>query len=280
MEMVTLSPQRNSLYLSFALCCLVSSIAQAEGKWGRIELPARGVLSLEEATVECWVKFNFDPKTPATGRWNSRGVWFTFQIPKGAGLPGSLITFGAGLKDTSRHRRKSSACLFRVGFMIDGEELPHPIFFDATKWGKGKWHHMAVAWTNARRVSIYVDGKLIHQRQYPIPFRKTVPRTARIVLGQTGYVGNNSLVIDEVRISSIARRAEELGFFRVPLNPDPYTMLLENFDNVTTAAGKTLTVPTTIALVGGPRSFEVVGGKIVPGKVANGFAFDPRAQQQ
>jgi hypothetical protein len=79
----------------------------------------------------------------------------------------------------------------------------------------GQWHHVAMVFdgtqsTNATRLKIYIDG--IEQA---LTFVNTIPATTGIndepvIIGKLTSYGFNGL-IDEVRISNIARSAEELA---------------------------------------------------------------------
>ena len=94
-----------------------------------------------------------------------------------------------------------------------------------------------------------------------------------LILGSEYDQAVNDISVDEFRLSSVAREPSTLGFGQTPLKPDPFTMLLENFDNVQPTpqkAGFTAT-PLVIATAAAPKSYLITDGKIMPGK--NGQAW-------
>ncbi|MCM8759529.1 MAG: LamG domain-containing protein [Candidatus Omnitrophica bacterium] len=225
--------------------------------------------------MEAWVLFDFDPAQVETGIWRGMGGWFEFKIPKKENDLGASFSVLYGLKATGRRTPSGSACYMRVGFSIDGKEVPHPSTIDCTSWGTNKWHHVAVMWKDGRYLTIYVDGKEVDRREYPWSIIRDIPSSAQVVIGFTGYIAKNAVAVDEVRISSVARKPEELGFFCIPLKPDPATLLLENFENVFEKDGRFYTRPEVIGDVSAPAEYQVIGGKIVPGKYGKGFLLHP-----
>jgi len=233
-------------------------------------------MDLEEATVEAWVLFEFDPAQREEGVWRGMGVGFTLDVPKSDMDLGAGMSISVGLKNAGRHGEVKSGCFLRVGFHIDGKEVPHPVLPECTKFGQNQWHHVAATWREGRFLRVYFDGKQVAERDFPSSIVRDIPANGRVVVGHTGYVRENALVIDEVRLSSIARRPEDLGCHAVPLKPDPFTLLLENFERVREKDGQRTTTPTVLATVNSPASFELTGGRIVPGKAGNALAFDPK----
>src|SRR5687768_7871201 len=78
-------PRLLSLILPFVFIAIVSwkstLIASAQVATGQIVVPARGLFSLKDGTVETWVKFDFEPTSPVTG-YTARGQLFLFRVPK------------------------------------------------------------------------------------------------------------------------------------------------------------------------------------------------------
>ncbi|MCM8768777.1 MAG: LamG domain-containing protein [Candidatus Omnitrophica bacterium] len=241
----------------------------------RIVFPGQFLFDLQEATVEGWVLFDFDPAQVETGVWRGMGAWFEFTAPKRENDLGASFSLIYGLKATGRRTTSGSACYQRVGFSIEGKEVPHPSLLDCTSWGKNTWHHVAVTWKDGRNLVIYVDGQQVDRRQYPWSIVRDIPSLAQVVIGFTGYIAKNAVAVDEVRISQVARNPKELGFFTLPLKPDPATLLLENFENLSEKNGKLSTRPEVIAVISAPTEYPVIGGKIIPGKAGKGLLLYP-----
>ncbi len=251
----------------FALLLATARVSAAAG----IVFPGQFVFDLQEATVEAWVLFDFDPAEVETGIWQAKGAWFEFSIPKKENDLGSSFSIIYGLKGTGRRTPSGSACYMRVGFAIDGKEVPHPSLIDCTSWGKNNWHHVAVTWKEGRHLRVYVDGKQLVQQEYPWSIVRDIPSLAQVVIGFTGYLPVNAVAVDEVRISSIARDVEDLGFFQTPLRADPATLLLENFESVYEKEGKLWTKPAVVVVTSDKAEYPVIGGRIVPGKAGKGL---------
>ncbi|HPP11599.1 MAG TPA: hypothetical protein PKW42_02585 [bacterium] len=251
------------------LIVLVPTCPQAGS--ASIVFPGQFLFDLQEATVEAWVLFDFDPAQVETGIWQAMGAWFEFTAPSRENDLGASFSVIYGLKGTGRRTASGSACYQRVGFSIDGKEVPHPSFLDCTNWGKNNWHHVAVSWQDGRCLKIYFDGKEVDRREYPWSIVRDIPSCSRLVIGFTGYLAINGVAVDEVRISSVARKTEELGYFQVPLKPDPATLLLENFEAVAEKDGQRWTRPAVVAVTSAPAEYRLTGGKIIPGKAGHGF---------
>lgn len=267
-----------------ALLCLCVGVALTPRgaraqELGRIELPAMGLLDFEEATVEGWVLFEFDPAQHEEGVWRSMGGWFIFDVPRSDVDRGAGMSINVGLRNIGRHGEVQSDCGMRVGFVKDGQEVPHPVLPSCAGFGRGRWHHVAVTWREGRFLRVYFDGELSAERDFPASIVRDVPAAGRIILGWEGFLRQNLLAIDEVRISSIARAPEEFGYRHCPLQPDPWTMLLENFEQVTEVEGALLTTPAVLATAIEPTSFPVVGGRLIDGRDGRAFAFSPQPPQ-
>lgn len=246
----------------------------AWARFGTIEVPAGAVMDLEEGTIEAWARLDFDPRHQGEARWQSVGSLCLLEIPKTDADLGASIHVGWGLDATKRFENITRRATFRVAFIVNGQQLPHPALADCTDWGEGKWHHVAVTWRNGREVRIFIDGKPAGERLFPTSAQRDIPSSARLVLGFPNYIADNAVTVDEVRISSVARKPEDLGFHKVPLAPDPWTLYLENFEQVIEENGKRVTRP--FLAEGGRNGFEVKEGAVVEGKQGKGFSFNPR----
>jgi len=258
---------------------LVACARIGTAELGRIEIPAAGLIDFEEATVEAWVLFEFDPAQPEEGVWRGMGGWFMFDVPRSEVDRGAGMSISVGLKNIGRHGEVQSDCGMRVGFVKDGREVPHPVLPSCTSFGQGQWHHVAVTWREGRFLRVYFDGELSAERDFPASIVRDVPAAGRIILGWEGFLRENLLAIDEVRISSVARAPEEFGYHHCPLQPDPWTMLLENFEHVTEVDGALATTPAVLATTAEPTNFAVRGGRLIDGRDGRAFAFSPEPRQ-
>ena len=257
-----------------ASLAIVVCQGSVEARFGTITVPAQNLMDLEEGTIEAWVRFDFEPAHASDLRWRSIASLAFLEIPKSEGERGASLHIGWGQTCSTRHNRTTRRTVCRVAFVKDGKQVPHPVTVDVTAMGKGKWHHMAVTWSEGRRVRVYLNGKDVGGRELAWPATCDVPSNARLVIGWPRYIHDNAITVDEIRISSIARKPEDLGGHRVPLEPDPFTLFLENFEQVTGAEGKRTTKPYRIDADATP--LPIVGGDIVPGKHGRGYAFNPR----
>jgi hypothetical protein len=257
-----------ALSLALILLAVLPSSPAFAQRWGRIDFPGQSLIDFEESTVEAWVLFEFDPQERVGPNWHGKGVWFNAIVPKSEVDLGAGFSISVGLKE--------SKCLMRFAFDIDGKEVPYPLAVDCTHFGIGKWHHVAAAWRNGRHLRVFLDGKEVGERRFPKSIIRDIPSTVRIVFGHIGYVRQNLIVVDDIRISSIARKSEDLGFFEAPLKADPYTLFLDGFENIKMQGCRRFTAPTVVASQVSPSVYEIIGGRIVPGKVGKGFAFDGR----
>ena len=245
-----------------------------EARFGTITIPAENLIDLEEGTIEAWVRFEFEPAHASDLRWRSIASLALLEIPKNGGERGSFLHIGWGQISATRHGKITRQTVCRVAFVKEGKQVPHPATVDVTAIGKGQWHHVAVTWSEGRHVRVYLNGKDAGGRELAWPATCDVPSSARLVIGWPRYIHDNAITVDEIRISSIARKPEDLGAHRLPLEPDPFTLFLENFEQVTEAGGKCTTKPYRIDSDATPVPVE--GGAVVQGKHGRGYAFNPR----
>lgn len=247
-----------------------AALAQA----GRLELPARELMDLQEGTVEAWVMFEFDPEgwDPEKGVYQWRGRWFTFIAPQTATDLGAEVVIEYGLKNHGRLGRVEPGCNFRIAFSHDGQKVPHPLLPACQRFGRGTWHHYAVTWTGGRFVRAWLDGELAQEMEFPFPVARDIPGEARIIIGHPEISSLNLLALDDLRISSVARRPEELGCHHVPLAPDPQTLLLLSFDNMTQTEEGLMVTPEVMADATVPSVYTARAGRIIEGRSGRAWA--------
>lgn len=262
-----------TLWLRLGLTAFVLGAAlEAGAQLGRIEIPAQNLFSFEEGTVEAWVLYEVEPT-------ESNGSLFVFTVPKTARDLGAGMSMTFYVKDEGKHGKTNMVCGLRVGFWVDGREVPHPVMLNCNHFGKGQWHHVAAAWKEGKYFWAYLDGKEVARSDFPQSMVRDIPANAQIILGNNllWYLARNPVVIDEVRVSSIARRAEDLGFQHSPPVPDIHTLFLETFEKTDGGMAR----PDVIASADIPSEFKIQGGgRIISGKNGKGFAFSPEEKER
>jgi tetratricopeptide (TPR) repeat protein len=114
-----------------------------------------------------------------------------------------------------------------------------------------EWHHIAFLWKGTH-TSLYFDGFLVGRCDLPSPLTKWKTLISAL------RIGPGDISVDDFRVSSVARKREELGFFSAnPVKPDVETLVLEDFDREFMLDGRVGTA-TGFRVSEGCRS---VGGK-------------------
>ena len=152
----------------------------------RLEYTASGNVSGPEGTVEFWFK----------PRWHGNdgaGHWIV-----AAGGPGGM-RFG---KDGGNFWRMILN-LYGAG----GQPELGAGFYVTGEWLANQWHHCAFTWSTTS-LAVYVDGRL---RSQTVPsFPPPALTATSLQIGADGAVDAAAGVIDELRISSVARAADEI----------------------------------------------------------------------
>jgi hypothetical protein len=147
----------------------------------------------------------------------------------------------------------------------------HGTFIGTPSWDLfNKWQHIALVWKN--RVTLaYLDGKEQGKAEHLIPPHQ--------IWGSLGvkpiFFGDQwnryaLIVVDDVRVSRIARAPEELGFAVGELRPDPFTTRLDPFEGDFVPDGKLETKPLVIA--NGNGGLPSPQCRFVSGKFGKGLA--------
>ena len=142
-----------------AILAVVVCGGSAEARFGIITVPAQNLMDLEDGTIEAWVRFDFEPAHSCDLRWRGIASLLVLEIPKTEGELGSSLHVGWGQVSATRHNRTTRQTICRVAFVKEGQQVPHPATVDVTALGQGKWHHVAVTWSEGRRVRVYLNGK-------------------------------------------------------------------------------------------------------------------------
>jgi len=196
--------------------------AGAEG----IPVPAAGIVDLDEFTIEMWVQLFFNPQLQHEGQQN-RGTIYELHYADPA-FPDDVLhayMFSEYSKAASLMRTLTYNQVYASGSRLM-YSLQGAFPADAKE---NSWHHLAVSYKGRTR-TIYFNGEG-QPDQLSGPFSHALREQAMLWIGSNRNNDAGYFAIDEIRVSSIARPREQLGFFaKEPLKPDLYTTLLLSFD--------------------------------------------------
>jgi len=245
-----------SAALASIACCQTLSAAET----GTLTYPAEDNIDMREGTIEFWLRVCFDVQEhlPSTDKYD--GLLALVRLAGGSGGVTMGYFAGAGYKPSAGlfcSLASKKATLH--GFFL-GKFLPKP----------DEWHHLALSW-KGKKFWFHLDGE---QR-----VEKTCLEFIHLAFGPMGqhpiFIGDKwhrraEMVIDELRISTVARRSSELGWHG-KLRVDPYTLVLDPLDGSFTPDGKKRTEPAVVfGGVGGVPSKQC---ELVEGRFGNGLAF-------
>ncbi len=117
--------------------------------------------------------------------------------------------------------------------------------------------------------------QLAQEMIFPYSVVRDVPSGAQVIIGHPDDPRWNLVALDDLRISSVARSPEELGFAISPLQPDPYTLLLDSFDHIADRDGHLISTPEVLADATLPREYELSGGRVIEGQSGSAWALTP-----
>ena len=224
---------------------------------GTLTYPAEDNIDMREGTIEFWLEVCFDVQEhlPSTEKYD--GLLALVRLAGESGGVTMGYFAGAGYKPSAGlfcSLASKKATLH--GFFL-GKFLPKP----------DEWLHLALSW-KGKKFWFHLDGE---QR-----VEKTCLEFIHLAFGPMGqhpiFFGDKwhrraEMVIDELRISTVARRPDELGCHG-RLEVDPYTLVLDSFDGRFTPDGKKRTQSAAVfAGVGGlpSKQCEFVGGRFGKG---------------
>lgn len=231
----------------------------ASAQTGTLTYPLKDNVDLRHGTIECWVQFavNVEDYLPVKD-FQTIVVLFAFEGEKGSMAASHFVgsIFGA----------KNGGWYFRPG--------PKPMMLPvsaAAIWKKGDWHHIAVTWKE-KLMTLYLDGKQAGYRdqQSTLEDAFAVVTDQRILFGDKWHVAGR-FIMDDLRISNIARTPGELGFAAGELKVDPFTLLLDPFEGDFVPDGKQKTRPRTIMV--GEGGLVTAPSVFVTGKFGKALAF-------
>jgi|GEM_PF-3991824 hypothetical protein len=196
----------------FSVTCLLLLSFGVTG--GSISYPVLGNLYMPQGTIEMWLipqvepmgenmlKKNYWGHPLFTVKQSDSSFQLLWMVRKGRSCPVALHAVG------------------KTG-------LNH--YLPVEKWGKGEPRHIAYCWDSGKDWWI-IDGVEMPVKQHSEWHRASIGTQLRMILGSEKIHG--MFVIDDLRISSVARRTDEVGFHHPgKLKNDPWTLLLDNFDS-------------------------------------------------
>ncbi|MFZ4695737.1 MAG: LamG-like jellyroll fold domain-containing protein [Verrucomicrobiia bacterium] len=231
------------------------------GQTGTLDYPSEDNLDFKEGTVEFWFQPLYDTASFLPSSEKFQGLSAILDLAgESGGLSVSHYAGASAAPSATLTVRLNSEKQDLFGFS-GGEFTPK----------KGEWHHFALAW-KGREVNFYLDGAIAPGRKGKMsPF--AVLEFLNIAFGAVGRhpirVGdkwntNGKFAVDDLRVSSVARAVEQLGFAVGALKPDPSTRILDSFEESFEPDGKTRTRPKVI--VSGEGGLPSPGCRFVEGK--------------
>jgi hypothetical protein len=169
-----------------------------------IEYASEGNVRAEAGTIEFWVK----PRWDGDDRFNHQFVSLGDEL--------ALVEDGAD----------------NLRFIFRSDDSEAYQAYSLRDWRANEWHHIAVTWTIPGTMRTYVDA--VEVIAHPSSAQDLVaPLPPTLVIGSWRGDGFVNAVMDELRISDIARTAEEiaasyaaasqlLGLAIQPITTEPY----------------------------------------------------------
>jgi len=245
------------LWSALALAATLMVAPAARAGTGTTTYPSGDNISFKAGTLECWIELGFDPsKNISPDKYRSLAALFTIKGERG-GMNVYMYT-GASFKNAY-----GWAC------SIGGRGKPLPLGARREGWKKGEWHHVALVW-KGRNMALYLDGKKASHRVQPTTVEEAFGAATDVPILIGDRWGRNArYALDDLRLSTIARGPEELGFHG-KLKPDPYTSILDDFEKPFKPDGKTRTKPAV--MFAGEGGLPGKGCAFVEGKFGKGLA--------
>lgn len=224
---------------------------------GTLTYPALDNVDFREGTLEFWVKMAFDPAPYLPAKdyqgfmvlaalaGESGGLNLHYSAPAGSGQPALWCSIGPKTKLTPFG---TPQCLFH----------------------RDEWHHVALTWKGCD-MALFLDGNPAGRiKQNEFLYRVFGDHGSKPILFGDIWNVVALMVLDDFRLSRVARPAEELGFHG-ELKPDVYTSILDPFEGGFDPDGKTLTSPR--ALFRGGGGLPTRECCFAEGRFGNGLAF-------
>jgi len=221
-------------------------VAATSAETGSLTYPAEDNIRMREGTIEFWMKVPFDVRRRISPTKKYQGL---LPIVRLSGEDGALNLHwftGASYKGTAGLFCSMASKKVKLNGFFMGKFLPKP----------NTWRHFALTWKD-KKFRFYLDGKLRIEKTCIEFIHVSFGPIARhpIFFGDK-WNRHGEMALDEVRVSSVARRVEELGCHG-KLKPDPFTLILDDFEKPFKPDAKKRTSPSVM--------FRGEGG--LPGKL-------------
>lgn len=236
--------------------------AQGAERSGTLAYPVEDLLTMKQGTIEFWFSVPWDVQQALPAE-EYHGLLALFQLPGETGGMSLNWFTGAMVKPT--------AGLF-LSIHSTRTEL-HGIGLSPFTAPAQEWHHVALTWSE-NTLTLYLDGVRRAQGAGPANLHAALGTLGAkpLLLGDRWNV-NGRMTIDELRLSSVARPAQELGFHG-PLQVDPFTTLLEDFETEPSSVHPMATCPRWS--INGAVGQTAAPARRAPGRFGTGLAlFNP-----
>ncbi|MEA3400511.1 MAG: LamG domain-containing protein [Armatimonadota bacterium] len=222
-------------YMGAALPVVVFACALCPADTGTVTYPSAGNIEMREGTLEMWVSIPFDVQEYLPSDETYQGLLAIARIEGEHGTLSLGYCAGAMMRPGAGLFASLGSDLVQLHSLSAGQFTPLP----------GEWHHVAVTWSG-NRVRYYVDGEMRGERVTLAPLAQAFGSVgAKPLLLGDPWGRNARMAIDELRVSSVERAPEELGWHG-RLEVDPYTRILDRFDQTFEIDGETRTSPEVI----------------------------------
>ncbi|MCF7838839.1 MAG: LamG domain-containing protein [Candidatus Marinimicrobia bacterium] len=222
---------------------------QAAEAPGKLLYPAR-TLDFEEGTIEFHYRFEQDIAAeflPTGERYV--GLASFFSIYGADGGFGLAYFGGAGMAPEAGHYLGNRSTTYPLrGGMLSGQHVVPT----------GTWTHVAVVWSG-NAITCWIDGKRTGGTEFSKAVRYVYGATAGQPLAFGGArAGKAGFVLDNLRVSKVARRADEFTLEPENRRADVYTTIWDTFESLETREGRVVATRPAVLALG-------EAGKIMPG---------------
>ena len=222
---------------------------------GHIRYPALGNIRLPQGTIEMWLIPTFEPEAPIEGNLFVRRLFHVGQDADNA------LTLMWRTTVSTQPSTAVPAGVQRGGFYPTGRiggkhYVPpvrawHVVGQHDQGWSKGEPRHVAFCWDGSR-VWWIVDGEETVSRQQDRAIAFNIHEGTHIIIGRPQ--GETGFIVRDIRISSIPRSTETVGYHYPEGAPaDLHTLLLDRLDEPFEPDGDQQTRPVVLAPMGGHR---------------------------
>jgi hypothetical protein len=230
--------------------------------------PAYGIMDTAEGTFECWIRFAFDPQAFRDVRDSAKsqgqgGLFFFDYSDPLYPYDGWSVKLLAGW---------AGPAAARVGRAVNGQDAPLPGYISfGPDARRGEWYHFALVWAHGRKSVVYVNGSPVGES--PVAHGGDKPPLP----GATFAFAGGNLAVDDVRLSCVGRKPEDLGCGAAGTVRDAATVWLMTFGEAAATNRQVAADYSATAAAGVPQGLPG-SFSLMPGKTGSGLALcDPSA---